>query len=150
MNDDVTDLPPSPGPEDWTAFLQRVLAHFDCVTGTLHRLDPADGMLKMVAAIGVPEGLMAVVQVIPVGKGIAGVAAQRLEPVEMCNLQTDSSGVARPEAKQTGVQGTLAVPVMQGSSLRGTLGLGKMVPYDFSDEEKQAALAIGRAVAEKL
>lgn len=145
-----TDLPDAPTPEQWADFLRRVLAHFGCVTGTLHRLDGGDGMLKLVTCERIPESLMGVIGVIPVGKGIAGAAAQRREPVEMCNLQTDASGVARPNAKQTGVQGTLAVPVLDGDKLCGTLGIGKMEPYDFTDAEKTELMDIGRAIAARL
>jgi L-methionine (R)-S-oxide reductase len=93
---------------------------------------------------------MPVIQSIPVGKGIAGAAAERLEPVELCNLQTDTSGVAKPGAKQTQVQGSLAVPVLDGNRLCGTLGIGKRTSYEFSDEEKQRLLDIGREIAARL
>ena len=135
---------------EWAAFLQQVLAHFDCVSGTLHRLDPADGFLKLVASERIPEGLMGVIAVIPVGKGIAGAAAQRREPVEMCNLQTDASGVARPDAKQTGVMGNIAVPLLAGDQLCGTLGIGKMVPYEFTEDERTELMGIGRQIAARL
>jgi L-methionine (R)-S-oxide reductase len=69
----------------WTDFLAQTVAEFGCSTGTLHRLDLADKHLKLVAHQGIPEALMPIIQSIPVGKGIAGVAAERLEPVEMCN-----------------------------------------------------------------
>lgn len=46
---------------------------------------------------------------IPIGKGMAGIAAERRQPVEMCNLQiemcnlqTDTSEIARPGAKVEG------------------------------------------------
>ena len=74
---------------------------------------------RIVAHLGIPEALMPVIQTIPVGKGIAGAAAERREPVELCNLQTDTSGVAKPGAKQTQVQGSLAVPVLEGDRLAG-------------------------------
>jgi len=135
---------------DWQAFLVGVLRDFDCVTGTLHRFDTTDQHLKLVAQQGIPEVLMPVVQSIPMGKGIAGAAAQTREPVEMCNLQTDRSGVAKPGAKQTQVQGSLAVPVLDGERLCGTLGIGKMVPYDFTAEEKSRLLEVARGVAEAL
>ena len=135
---------------DWQAFLVGVLRGFDCVTGTLHRFDTTDQHLKLVAQQGIPEVLMPVVQSIPMGKGIAGAAAQTREPVEMCNLQTDRSGVAKPGAKQTQVQGSLAVPVLDGEHLCGTLGIGKMVPYDFTAEEKSRLLEVARGVAEAL
>jgi len=93
---------------------------------------------------------MPIIQSIPVGKGIAGTAAERLEPVEICNLQTDTSGVAKPGAKQTQVQGSLAVPVLDGGRLCGTLGIGKLVPYDFSPEEKARLIQAARGIAAKL
>ncbi|MBE2283626.1 MAG: GAF domain-containing protein [Prosthecobacter sp.] len=134
----------------WADFLTQTISDFGCTTGTLHRLDPADQHLKLVAHQGIPEALMPIIQSIPMGKGIAGSAAQRREPVEMCNLQTDTSGVAKPGAKQTQVQGTLAVPVLDGSRLCGTLGIGKLEPYEFSAEEKGRLISIAQGVAERL
>lgn len=134
----------------WSEFLDQTIESFGCVTGTLHRLDPADGHLKLVAHRGIPEALMPVIQSIPVGKGIAGAAAQRKEPVELCNLQTDTSGVAKPGAKQTQVQGSLAVPVLDGDRLCGTLGIGKREPYEFSPEEKNRLIAAATAIAARL
>jgi putative methionine-R-sulfoxide reductase with GAF domain len=130
--------------------LTQVIADFGCVTGTLHRFDLTDQHLKLVAHQGIPEVLMPVVQSIPIGKGIAGAAAQTRQPVEMCNLQTDTSGVAKPGAKQTQVQGSLAVPVLDGERLCGTLGIGKMVPYEFSEEEKDRLLTIAAGLAQRL
>ncbi|OYW77351.1 MAG: GAF domain-containing protein [Verrucomicrobia bacterium 12-59-8] len=134
----------------WAEFLTHTIAEFGCTTGTLHRLDPADRHLKLVAQQGIPAALMPIIQSIPVGKGIAGVAAERLEPVEMCNLQTDTSGVAKPGAKQTLVQGTLAVPVLDGERLCGTMGIGKLVPYDFTAEEKAKLMETARSIAARL
>ncbi len=136
--------------EEWTTFLSDVLSQFECTTGTLHRFDPGDNHLKLLASQRIPEVLMPVVQSIPIGKGIAGAAALRREPVEICNLQTDTSGVAKPGAKQTQVQGSLAVPIMDGDRLCGTLGIGKLVPYDFSDEEKQRLTQIASEVAPRV
>lgn len=144
--------PSSPtGSEDWQAFLAATAADFDCVTGTLHRLDPADQLLKLVAHLGVPPQLIPIISTIPIGKGIAGAAAERREPVELCNLQTDTSGVAKEGAKQTQVQGSLAVPVLSSDGrLCGTLGIGKREAYDFTEEEKQRLLAIGTEIASRL
>ncbi len=146
--------PPSPSPStsdaQWSQFLDSVVAAFDCTTGTLHRLDPADNHLKLVASRRIPEAIMPMVRSIPVGKGIAGAAAERRAPVEICNLQTDTGGVAKPAAKQTQVQGSLAVPVLDGDRLCGTLGIGKMVPYDFTDEEKSRLMKLAADVARNL
>src|SRR3954468_5645632 len=149
MLSDITNLLKT-SPPDWQAVLDACIAGFSGSTGTLHRLDPADGMLKLLAQRGIPPQLMSVVQTIPVGKGIAGVAAERREPVELCNLQKDLGGVAREGARQTNVQGSLAVPCMDGDELRGTLGVGMMTPHDFSEDEKARLMALGREVAARI
>src|ERR1700710_1105163 len=97
---------------DWQAVLDAAIAEFGGVTGTLHRLDPVTGMLNIVVHRAIPPQIMPMIQIIPVGKGIAGVAAQRREPVELCNLQVDLGGVAKEGARGTNVQGSLAVPCL--------------------------------------
>jgi L-methionine (R)-S-oxide reductase len=146
----IENFPSNPGPDDWSRFLAEVASEFGCVTGTLHRLDPEDGLLKMVAFQGIPESLIPIIGTIPIGKGIAGAAAERREAVELCNLQTDTSGVAKPGAKVTNVQGSLAVPVLDGDRLCGTLGVGKLEPYDFPEEEKDRLLSLAAEVASRL
>lgn len=131
---------------DAAHWLAGVLADFSCQTGTLHR---ADGeFLDLVAHVGVPEMLIPKISRIPFGKGIAGAAAEHREPVELCNLQQDLGGVARPDARQTQVSGSLAVPVFSpdGAKVLGTLGIGMTVPHDFSDEEKERLAGIAAAV----
>lgn len=140
----------SESPVNWQAVLDAAIEILHGSTGTLHRLDPADGLLKLVAQRGIPPQLMPVIEKIPVGKGIAGAAAERRAPVELCNLQTDLGGVAKPGARATNVQGSLAVPCLDGDELRGTLGVGMMTPHDFSEEEKARLMEAGRAVAAKL
>jgi len=83
------------------------------------------------------------VQIIPVGKGMAGIAAERKEPVQMCNLQTDDSGVARPAAKMTKMEGSLAAPMMVNGEVHGVLGIAKPTAYDFSTEQIELLLAVG-------
>lgn len=142
--------PPGAADTNWSQFLDDIVSAFDCTTGTLHRYDPADNHLKLVASRRIPEVLMPVVQSIPIGKGIAGAAAERRAPIEMCNLQTDTSSVAQSGAKQTQVQGSLAVPVLDGDRLCGTIGIGKMVPYDFTEEEKSRLMKLASDIARKL
>ncbi len=149
MTSPITELLKA-SPADWQAVLDACIAAFSGSTGTLHRLDPADGMLKLLAQRGIPPQLMPMVQTIPVGKGIAGVAAERREPVELCNLQQDLGGVAKEGARQTNVQGSLAVPCLDGNELRGTLGVGMMAPHDFTEDEKARLMELGRAIACRL
>lgn len=137
-------------PIDWQAVLDAVIADFSGATGTLHRLDPIDGFLKIVAHRGIPPHLIPIIGTIPVGKGIAGVAAERREPVELCNLQQDLGGVAKEGARATNVQGSLAVPCLDDDTLRGTLGVGLTVPHDFTQEEMDRLMALGAEVAPAL
>ncbi len=117
------------------SFLNAALADLGCQTGTIHRTG-TDGLLRLEAQVGVPEFLLPKIASIPFGKGIAGCAAERKGPVQLCNLQTDTSGVARPEAKATGVNGSLAVPVLAADGrVLGVIGVGKSVPHDFTAEE---------------
>jgi L-methionine (R)-S-oxide reductase len=133
-------------PESVRPWLAEVLESFACQTGTLHK---ADGeWLDLVVQIGVPEFLLPKIARIPFGKGIAGVAAERREPVELCNLQQDLGGVARPDARATKVSGSLAVPVLSpdGLAVLGTLGVGMQDPHDFTDEEKSRLAAIATEI----
>lgn len=137
------------GPADarWTDLLAAVLAHFDCPVGTVHLLDPADGQLHLAAQRGLPPVVLDKVVTIPIGKGMAGIAAQRREPVQVCNLQTDQSGVVRPGARETRMEGSLAVPMLDGAALRGVLGIAKPFAYDFTAAETALLLAVAARAA---
>jgi L-methionine (R)-S-oxide reductase len=120
--------------------LQAVLNHFGCQAGTYHRLQ--DGALELAVSLHIPPPVVDLIQHVPVGKGIAGLAAQRREPVSLCNLQTDDSGQARPAAKATGMEGSVAVPAIgPDGTLLGVLGIAKANAYDWSDVEKEAICA---------
>ncbi len=130
--------------------LREVLADFGCQTGTLHR---ADGeTLYLVSQVGIPESLMEKIEVIPFGKGIAGVAAAQRGPVELCNLQEDLGGVAKEAARKTGVAGSLAVPILgdDGMEVLGTIGIGKHESYDFTEEEMRKLAVVGRGFVSML
>jgi signal transduction protein with GAF and PtsI domain len=109
-------------------------------------MDADSGMLKLRAHRGLPEALLARVQLIPIGKGMAGLAAERREPVQVCNLQTDTSGAAKPAAKETGMEGSLAVPMLLDERVRGVLGVAKPVACEFSEAEIVALLQIASVV----
>lgn len=135
--------------DTWSARLSEILAEFNCQTGTLHRTMADGETLELVCQLGVPDFLVEKISVIPFGKGIAGAAAERQEPVELCNLQQDLGGVAKPDARKTGVSGSLAVPVFAPDTacVIGTLGVGMVAPHDFSDTEKRRLEAIAREIA---
>lgn len=132
---------------NWQELLETIISTFDCTTGTLHTLDNNTHLLMLKAQKGIPDFLLPKMSSIPIGKGMAGIAAERRVPVEMCNLQTDDSGVARPAAKETKVEGSIAVPMLLDGKLYGTLGIAKSVPYDFTESESTALLKIGEEIA---
>lgn len=135
---------------NWERVLSETLKAFDCSTGSIHVIDASSDTLHIKAHKGIPDFLLPKMTVIPVGKGMAGVAAQRLEPVQICNLQTDDSGIARPSAKDTKVEGAMTAPMMLNGKLFGTLGIAKSVPYDFTDEETSMLMEVGEALAKKI
>lgn len=125
--------------------LELVAEHFEARTVTLHRTAD-DGMLHAVASLGLPEPVIELTRVIPFGKGMAGICAERGEPVTVCNLQTDDSGVVRPGARTTEVAGALVVPVKDGDSVCGTLGIGKAEDHDYQDDEIELLTRCGDAL----
>lgn len=135
---------------DWPQILTDTIAAFDCTTGTLHILDQDTKMLMLRAQQGIPEFLMPKMSVIPIGKGMAGIAAERRQPVEMCNLQTDESGVVRPSARETKAQGSIAAPLLLDGKLYGVIGIAKPEPYDFTEQEISDLMAIGETLSRRL
>lgn len=134
-------------PINWQEVLSDIISCFDCTTGTIHFLDKNTSILKLQSQQGIPAFLIPKIAEIPIGKGMAGIAAERLEPVEICNLQTDDSGVARPAAKETKVEGSIAVPMLLNGVLYGTFGIAKPVSYDFTKEEISELLELGAEIS---
>lgn len=133
---------------DPQAVLDESIRAFGCQAGTVHWLDAQSGMLKLTAHRNIPPPIVQIVSTVPVGKGIAGLAAQNREPVSLCNLQTDTSGQARPAAKTTGMEGSVAVPMLVAGELRGVLGVAKAEAHDWTDAEKSLLLAIAAKLGE--
>ena len=126
--------------------LALVLAHFRAASGTVHRLRA--GVLALSAhSPGIPPPVLDVIRVVPIGKGMAGLCAERRAPVTACNLQTDRSGDVRPGARATGLKGSLVVPMLAGEYLRGTLGIGNVEEREFTPAETELLLAAGRVLA---
>ena len=131
----------------WTGTLQRILEQFRADSGTIHVLG-ADGLLHLRAAsAGIPEVVLNTVRTIPVGKGMAGLAVERRQPVDACNLQTDTSGDVRPGARATGLQGSIVVPMLHDEAAVGALGIANRTERTFTAEETADLMAVGRLLA---
>jgi GAF domain-containing protein len=127
--------------------LEDAIQEFECTSGTIHL---ADGdILRLVAAEDIPEGVLERVEAVPIGKGMAGVAAERREPVATCDLQVNDGGVAEEGARATGLKGTIAVPMLSADgTLEGVLGVGKPEEHEFSEREREELLDTARRIAE--
>lgn len=130
--------------------LEIVVREFDCPAGTIHLSDDGSQFLELTAHIGIPDVVLEKVQRIPFGKGMAGLAAERRAPVQVCNLQTDDSDVFRPAAKDTKMAGSVAAPMITAGAVRGVLGVAKPVPYEFTDAECELLLAAGALLGKHL
>jgi L-methionine (R)-S-oxide reductase len=126
--------------------LARILAAFGADSGTIHLLGN-DGRLHLkTASAGIPQVVLDTVREVPVGKGMAGLAVERKQPVNACNIQTDTSGDVRPGARATGLQGSIVVPILRGSEAIGALGIANRGERTFTDDEAQELLEVGRVL----
>src|SRR6266849_2327555 len=127
--------------------LDLTMEHFRAHTGTIHLLE-SDGVLHLKdASAGIPGPVLEAVRLVPIGKGMAGLAVQRKEPVSVCNLQSDASGNVRPGAKATGMEGAIVVPVLSRDEAVGALGIANRAARTFTTEETALLVDVGRAIA---
>jgi len=146
-------MPPIPASIANAASLDEALAQtltlFAADSGTVHLLQ-SDGALHLKAASpGIPNVVLDRVRTVPVGKGMAGLAVQRAQPVTACNIQTDTSGDVRPGAKLTGLEGAIVVPMMHDNQAIGAFGIANRAERTFTPEETDLLLAIASHLAAK-
>lgn len=129
--------------------LALVVDHFAADSGTVHFIE-ADGLLHLQACSrGMPEVVLEKIRVIPVGKGMAGLAVERRAPVDACNIQTDTSGDVRPGARSTGMGGAIVVPIFRGDAVVGALGIANRAERTFTREEIEALADAGRSLGQR-
>jgi GAF domain-containing protein len=131
----------------WDQLLASILAKLEADSGTIHLLGD-DGALHLTAASdSIPPAVLDSVRHVPVGKGMAGLAVQRRQPVNACNIQTDASGDVRPGARATGLQGSVVVPIMRSNAAIGALGVATRRERTFTTDEEQFLLELGQVLA---
>jgi L-methionine (R)-S-oxide reductase len=129
--------------------LERILDLFGADTGTIHILE--DGILVLKAHVGVPPQVLQIVTRVPIGKGMAGLAAERNEPVSTCNIQVSGNADVGPGAKQTGVNGAIVVPIRDAEGrVLGTLGIGVHKQHDYSGTETDRLIKEASAIASRV
>ena len=121
--------------------LEEIISEFGADSGSIHLVE--DGVLILKAHAGIPPQVIEIVSVVPIGKGMAGLAAERNEPVSSCNIQSDETGNVKSGARQTGVGGAIVVPIRnhRGEAV-GALGIGVRHEHTYTEEETARLLAI--------
>lgn len=107
--------------------LAEVLNDLGATSGTVHRCEGE--VLTLVDAVGIPADVLALIKVIPNGKGMAGEAWSRGEPVTSCNLPDDPSEIIQPGARRVNAHTAVAIPVR--SSRDGMLAV---VGFAFAED----------------
>ena len=119
------------------AWLKTFLSDHGGVAGTVHLLE--GDVLKLSSSVNIPPPVVKVTEIIPKGKGMAGLAWERDEVVATCNLKDDKSGDVRPGAKAVNAQGAVAIPVHTAAGeLRAVVGIAFMNERNFSAQELKA------------
>lgn len=109
--------------------------------GTVHRVEA--GELVLEAAFNIPEPVLRITARIARGKGMAGLALERDEPVSTCNLKTDSTGDVRPGAKAVDAKAAVALPVHDDAGqVRAVVGIAYPDERDLG-ETQLAELSTG-------
>ncbi len=120
------DAMSTPDPQAW---LETFVRDSGGIAGTVHTLTSPDE-LTLAAAVRIPEPVKQIVARVPRGKGMAGLALERDEPISTCNIKTDATGQVRPGARMVDARAGVALPVHDaGGKVRAVVGVA------FTDEK---------------
>ena len=124
---------------DIAAWLSTFVKRQGGSVGSVHLAGLAgEGDIALVAAHNLPPAVQNGTSVIPLGKGMAGTAAQRQEAVAILDFQSDTTGVAVKAGRAAGSRGSLTLPVFapdDATRVVAVVGLGFAVVREFTDEE---------------
>ncbi len=99
------------------------------------------------ASLNIPEPVVRATREIPKGKGMAGLAWERREPVATCNLKADVSGDVRPGAKAVDAQAAAALPIDgDDGEIAYVVGIAFRSEREMTDAELAALVAAARDV----
>ena len=93
----------------------------------------------LAASQNIPEKVQQIVAWVPSGKGMAGLALERGEPVQTCNLQEDRTGAVKPGAKAVDARAAIALPVRDQSG-----AVVAVVGAAFSDDREISGVELER------
>jgi hypothetical protein len=126
-------------------WLQDFLTKYNGAAGSIHLFQ--DGGLKLATAINIPPHVQQIVAWVPSGKGMAGLALERKEPIQTCNLKEDRSGNVKPGAKAVDAQAAVALPVSDGTDgVRAVVGIAFPNEHEFTKAELDDLIAAASTV----
>lgn len=126
-------------------WLEAVIAELGGIAGTVHVQRGDD--LYLTAAHNIPPPVVAIVAQVSHGKGMAGVAQVRKQPVQTCNLQTDETGNIKPGAKAVDAQSAIALPVLdEEGAVRAVVGIAWSKEGEIPSDEAAAMMKIAAAL----
>ena len=115
------------------------------IAGTVHVQRGED--LHLTAAHNIPPKVISIVAHVPHGKGMAGVAQVKKEPVQTCNLQTDETGNIKPGAKAVDAQAAIALPVLdETGAVRAVVGVAWSKEGEIGQAEEHAMMKLAAAL----
>ena len=109
------------------AWLSTQLNSVSAQAGTVHQV--SDGELILSAAENIPETVVDAIRRVPSGKGMAGLAWFRNEPIQICNLQHDDNEAIQPGARSVQAGAAVALPVHDPDGV-----VRAIVGFAFSEE----------------
>jgi L-methionine (R)-S-oxide reductase len=124
-----------------TESLTEFIARNAGVAGSVHLR--RGEQLVLAASHNLPASVREATAVVPSGKGMAGLAMQHGEPIQTCNLRTDSTGNVQPGARAVGASAAVALPVRSADrDVRAVVGIA------FGEEREISEAEIARLQAE--
>lgn len=131
--------------QDQQEWLEAFIAEQGGIAGTVHVQRGED--LYLTAAHNIPPKVIAIVAHVPHGKGMAGVAQVKKEPVQTCNLQTDETGNIKPGAKAVDAQAAVALPVLdREGAVRAVVGIAWSREGEIGTAEEQAMMKLAASL----
>ena len=122
-------------------WLESFISQHDGIAGTVHVQRGED--LYLTAAHNIPPKVLAIVARVRNGKGMAGIAQVKKQPVQTCNLQTDETGNIKPSAKAVDAQAALALPVLDElGAVRAVVGIGWSKEGEIGPSDEQAMMKL--------
>jgi hypothetical protein len=126
-------------------WLEALIAQSGGIAGTVHVQRGED--LYLTAAHNIPPNVVAIVAHVPHGKGMAGVAQVKKQPVQTCNLQTDKTGNIKPGARAVNAQAAVALPVLdETGAVLAVVGIAWSKEGEIGPAEEQAMMKLAAAL----